>query len=63
LLSVEDDGIGLMHKQENAAFPGGVGLQNIRERLQTMYGPGARLSLASIQSGGSRATLELPVGE
>jgi sensor histidine kinase YesM len=40
-----------------------VGLQNIRERLQTMYGSTARLSLASIQSGGSRATLELPVGE
>jgi sensor histidine kinase YesM len=40
-----------------------VGLQNIRERLQTMYGSTARLSLASIQSGGSRATLELPIGE
>jgi sensor histidine kinase YesM len=38
-------------------------LQNIRERLQTMYGSTARLSLASIQSGGSRVTLELPVGE
>jgi two-component system LytT family sensor kinase len=68
LLTVEDDGIGLMQKQDKAEFPGGadgggVGLQNIRERLQTMYGSTARLSLASIQSGGSRATLELPVGE
>jgi len=68
LLSVEDDGIGLVQKRDDAEFPGGgdgggVGLQNIRERLQTMYGSTARLSLASIQSGGSRATLELPVGE
>jgi two-component system, LytTR family, sensor kinase len=62
LLSVEDDGIGLVQKQDRADG-GGVGLQNIRERLQTMYGSTARLSLASIQSGGSRATLELPVGE
>jgi sensor histidine kinase YesM len=68
LLTVEDDGIGLTQKHAKAEFPGGadrggVGLQNIRERLQTMYGSTARLSLASIQSGGSRATLELPVGE
>jgi len=68
LLTVEDDGIGLMQKQDKAEFPGGadgggVGLQNIRERLQTMYGSTARLSLASIQSGGSRATLELPIGD
>jgi sensor histidine kinase YesM len=60
---VEDDGIGLMQKQDKAEFPGGVGLQNIRERLQTMYGSTARLSLATVQSGGSRATLELPVGD
>jgi sensor histidine kinase YesM len=68
LLSVEDDGIGLLQNQEKAESRGngdggGVGLQNIRERLQTMYGSTARLSLASIQSGGSRVTLELPVGE
>jgi sensor histidine kinase YesM len=52
-----------MQKQDKAEFPGGVGLQNIRERLQTMYGSTARLSLATVQSGGSRATLELPVGD
>ena len=57
-----------MQKQDKAEFPGGadglgVGLQNIRERSGTMYGSTARLSLASIQSGGSWATLELPVGE
>jgi two-component system LytT family sensor kinase len=68
LLSVEDDGIGLTQKQDKPELPanadgGGVGLQNIRERLQTMYGSTARLSLVTVQSGGSRATLELPGGE
>jgi two-component system LytT family sensor kinase len=66
LLSVEDDGIGLLAKrdQREPSLPSaGVGLKNIRERLQTMYGSTASLSLVNIHSGGSRATLEIPVGE
>ena len=70
LLSVEDDGIGLFAKRRQGsrsllgAEPGaGVGLQNIRERLKTMYGGDAILSLVDIHSGGSRATLEIPIAE
>ena len=70
LLSVEDDGIGLFTNgsQPDPSLSGaiantGVGLQNIRERLQTMYGEAARLSLVNVPGGGSRATLEIPVGE
>jgi two-component system, LytTR family, sensor kinase len=70
LLSVEDDGIGLFGKRDQnrrplpGAEPGaGVGLQNIRERLKTMYGGDAILSLVDIRSGGSRATLEIPIAE
>ncbi len=66
LVSVEDDGIGLdtARLYEKPSSPGtGVGLQNIRERLQTMYGPTATLSITNIQSGGSRATLAIPIGE
>jgi two-component system LytT family sensor kinase len=70
LLSVEDDGVGLLANgsQRTPSFSGagsgtGVGLQNIRERLQTMYGTTANLSLVNIPGGGSRATLEIPVGE
>lgn len=69
-LSVEDDGIGLFAngKQTDRSLSGpgsgaGVGLQNVRERLHTMYGTTASLSLVDIPSGGSRATLEIPVGE
>jgi two-component system LytT family sensor kinase len=70
LLSVEDDGIGLFangsqlgRSLSGAGSGAGVGLQNVRERLQTIYGAAASLSLVSIQGGGSRATLEIPVGE
>jgi two-component system, LytTR family, sensor kinase len=64
LLSVEDDGIGLDTRRDRDKGAGtGVGLQNIRERLQTMYGSTASLSVTNIESGGSRAMLEIPVGE
>jgi two-component system LytT family sensor kinase len=70
LLSVEDDGIGLsgQRDQNRRSLPGaepgaGVGLQNIRERLKTMYGGDAILSLVDIRSGGSRVTLEIPIAE
>jgi two-component system LytT family sensor kinase len=70
LLSVEDDGIGLFANGKQlgrflsgAGSGAGVGLQNVRERLQTMYGATASLSLVDLPSGGSRATLEIPVGE
>lgn len=71
LLSVEDDGIGLNGRRDEAegsspsgnGSGAGVGLQNIRERLLTMYGGGASLTLVDVQSGGSRATLEIPIAE
>ncbi|HZD48511.1 MAG TPA: ATP-binding protein, partial [Silvibacterium sp.] len=71
LLSVEDDGIGLNGRRDQPKGSSsldngsstGVGLQNIRERLQTMYGGGAGLTLVDVPSGGSRATLEIPIAE
>jgi two-component system, LytTR family, sensor kinase len=70
LLSVEDDGIGLTangsqsgRSLSGASSGAGVGLQNVRERLQTMYGATASVSLVSLPSGGSRATLAIPTGE
>jgi len=70
LLSVEDDGVGLFangsqlgQSLSGACSGAGVGLQNVRERLHTMYGATASLSLVNLPGGGSRATLEIPVGE
>lgn len=38
----------------------GVGLANTRERLRTLYGEAASLSLGDLPAGGTRATIELP---
>jgi len=54
-VSVTDTGQGL------SATPGqGVGLANIRDRLQRLYGDQARLTLTALTPRGVRATLELP---
>jgi hypothetical protein len=66
-IDIEDDGIGLRSKEgaspmKNRMTNGtGIGLQNIRERLSTLYGTMARIDLADQQSAGVRATIVLPV--
>ena len=57
LLEVIDSGVGL----DAAATPGtGFGLQQIRERLATLYGPDASLALQAVSPQGTRARLCLP---
>jgi two-component system LytT family sensor kinase len=64
LLSVLDDGVGVRTDGQGAQRnPPGVGLHNIRERLQTMYGHEAHLSLQRAAGGGSIAAIELPLPE
>jgi sensor histidine kinase YesM len=55
-IRVSDDGVGI------AEAPGeGVGLSNIRARLAAIYGPTARLEVASKVGAGVTATLDLPL--
>lgn len=55
-IRVADDGIGI------AEAPGeGVGLSNIRARLAAIYGPTARLEVASKVGAGVTAMLDLPL--
>ena len=54
-LTVEDDGVGFSASQKE-----GVGLSNTRERLATMYGDAAGLTIAGSVSGGTRVVLRLP---
>jgi two-component system LytT family sensor kinase len=56
-LSVADDGIGLASGWDASH---GVGLANMRARLQRMYGDAARLLLEARPEGGVRATVTLP---
>lgn len=68
LVDVEDNGVGLRgngirdHRSLSAnTTHTGIGLQNIRERLHTMYGSNGKLSLADLEIGGCRARLEIPI--
>ena len=56
-LEVADTGGGF----SNAASGTGIGLANIRERLQTLYGSRAALSLEANQPSGVKAILTLPM--
>ena len=56
-LVVSDDGLGF------AETPGsGIGVANIRARLEALYGSAARLDLASGIEAGVKATMTLPIG-
>lgn len=62
MIELSDTGIGL-----DAASPstsrdgGGFGLEQVRERLTTVYGPRAALALAPGEHTGTRATLRFPL--
>ncbi len=55
ILSVTDNGPGLSEPEEE-----GLGLRNVRARLQELYGDDQSLHLESASDEGTRATLELP---
>ncbi|HZZ94766.1 MAG TPA: histidine kinase [Usitatibacter sp.] len=55
VVGVHDDGVGF-----RARSGSGVGLANIRARLETLLGPAGTLELASNSAGGVTATLRLP---
>jgi len=56
-LSVADDGVGF----GGATSGSGIGLENIRERLASMYGDTASLTLKANQDGGVTAIIRLPL--
>jgi sensor histidine kinase YesM len=56
-ITVSDDGVGFAA----ASSGSGIGLSNIRERLQTMYGAQASLTLKSLAAGGVAAIIRLPL--
>jgi len=58
-VTVADDGAGFAATGSG----GGLGLANIRERLQQMYGERAALTLKARPGGGVAATLTLPLDE
>jgi two-component system LytT family sensor kinase len=58
-IQIMDDGPGLLPDESSTGR--GMGLANIRERLQCLYGDEGALSLESALGGGAIATIDLPV--
>lgn len=56
-LKVLDNGEGIQGSPTKV----GVGLSNTRERLHALYGDGAKLSLGARRTGGTEATISLPL--
>lgn len=62
-LSVIDDGCGMEEGSEIPAAQGGVGLSNIRERLNLMYGAQHRFELSSAPERGVTVNISFPFRE
>jgi sensor histidine kinase YesM len=56
-VSVADSGMGFGNAQRGGT---GVGLANVRERLQALYGPAASLVIDANSDGGTIATILVP---
>ncbi len=56
VLTVEDSGLGFQGDAQS-----GMGLSNVRERLVTIYGPSANLSVESREPSGTRVRFQVPL--
>src|SRR5262249_1822728 len=60
LIEVHDDGLGMSEERLEHPFAGGIGLNNVNERLRTIYGVGCQLKLTSVPGAGTCASVEIP---
>lgn len=68
LVEVEDDGVGIAPERNDASPvsgivpPGtGIGVKNVRERMEVMYGDKARVEINSRPGRGTRVSLLMPI--
>jgi two-component system, LytTR family, sensor kinase len=60
VIEVEDDGTGVVLDRTDQPISNGIGLANVRERLQVIYGAAYQLKLNSEPGSGFRARIEVP---
>ncbi len=60
-IRVHDNGVGMSEAKASASLRKGIGLNNIRERLRTLYGEDALLDLRAIPGRGTTACVRLPL--
>jgi len=65
MIEVEDDGVGMGERRTPAGSVSGkgsgIGMRNVRERLEVLYGDAARFDVMSRPGRGTRVTLEIPM--
>ena len=60
IIEVRDDGLGMSEERLERALSGGIGLSNVNERLQTIYGAHYQLKLTSVPGQGTCARMVIP---
>lgn len=62
VIEVADDGVGITQRPATALLrPGaGIGMKNVRERLEVLYGPQARFTVVSNPGRGTLVSIEIP---
>jgi two-component system LytT family sensor kinase len=60
IIEVIDDGLGMPEEGLEYAMRGGIGLRNVNERLQVIYGKNYRLQVESNPGQGTCARVEIP---
>ena len=66
IIEVEDDGVGMggAHLEQRSTWAGmGIGMANISERLQVLYGDTARMTIDSHEGKGTLIRIRLPLVE
>ncbi len=61
IVEVEDDGVGMSTAQPETTQGAGIGMANISERLQVLYGDTARMTVDSREGKGTLVRIRLPL--
>jgi two-component system LytT family sensor kinase len=59
-IEVEDDGVGIGEAELPNVFNKGIGVSNVKERLQVLYNQDYRMLIDSLPGRGTRIEIELP---
>jgi two-component system LytT family sensor kinase len=64
IIEVEDDGVGIAPGRTHSSGVlrgAGIGMKNVRERLEVLFGAAAQLDVTSRPGRGTKVTIEMPV--
>ena len=60
VIEVEDDGVGISEADLALVFSKGIGVSNVRERLEVLYGRDYRMNIDSREGRGTRIEIDVP---